>query len=227
MESRYKSNTVFRDRQDAGRQLAQRLSSESLEGEVIVLGLPRGGVPVAYEIAATLHAPLDVLVVRKLGAPFNRELAIGAIGPGGIAVYNDHLVQQLGLDQSEVERIRQQELVELDRREQTYRGANAPPLDVANKTVILTDDGIATGSTMFAAVEALRALEPAKIIVAVPTSSVEAYAQLRRKADKVIALSTPDPYMAVGVWYEYFGQTSDQEVIDLLARPTAPPQRHG
>jgi putative phosphoribosyl transferase len=208
---------VFRDRSDAGRQLAERLADERLAGDVVVLGLPRGGVPVAFEIATQMQWPLDVLIVRKLGAPFHRELAVGAIASGGVIVYNDGVLRQLGLSRDDVEPTRLEEQAELERRETKYRSGRAP-LDVAGKVVVLVDDGIATGATMLAAVEALRALEAARIVVAVPTSSESAYLSLRKAADDVIALSTPEPYVAVGAWYRSFAQTGDQEVIDLLAQ---------
>jgi predicted phosphoribosyltransferase len=184
------------------------------------LALPRGGVPVAYEIAVALKLPLDVLIVRKLGAPFQRELAIGAIGPHGVVVFNDRLMEQLGLDPDVVQEIREAEQNELERRELAYRGEDAEPLNVSGKTVIVVDDGIATGSTMLAAVKALRQLGPEKIVVAVPTSSKDAYFQLQQLADDVIALSTPEPYIAVGAWYERFGQTSDEDVKRILASET-------
>lgn len=207
----------FHDRQDAGRRLAERLVEEFPGDDTIVLGLPRGGVPVAFEIAAALHAPLDVLVVRKLGTPMNPELAAGAIGPRGVAVFNDGLLRMLGLEQDDLEPIRQKEQRELERREKAYRG-NRPPLEIEGRQVILVDDGVATGATMSAAVEALRLLGAARVIVAVPTSSTEACTKLKTLADDVIALSTPEPYVAVGAWYERFDQTSDREVIELLRR---------
>ena len=208
---------VFRDRSDAGQRLAERIADEQLAGDVVVLGLPRGGVPVAFEIAARMQWPLDVLIVRKLGAPFHRELAVGAIGPRGVIVYNDRVLQQLGLSRDDVEPIRVEEQAELERRETKYRSGR-PPLELAGRVVVLVDDGIATGATMLAGVEALRELGVARIVVAVPTSSVDAYLSLRKAADDVIALSTPEPYVAVGAWYESFAQTSDREVIDLLAQ---------
>lgn len=205
----------FRDRQDAGRRLAERIAGDFAGDDTIVLGLPRGGVPVAFEIAKALQAPLDVLIVRKIGTPMNPELAAGAIGPRGVAVYNEELLRMIGLDREDLESIKQSEQRELERREAVYRG-DRPPLQVEGKTVILVDDGIATGATMSAAVEALRLLGAGRIVVTVPTSSTDACRHLEELADEVIALSTPEPYVAVGAWYENFGQTSDQEVIDLL-----------
>jgi len=212
---------TFRDRQDAGRELAEALLEERLEGELIVLGLPRGGVPVAYEVAAALDAPMDVLVVRKLGAPFNPELAVGGIALGGIAVYNEELLDQLGLDADDLAPIRERERAELARRDEAYRGQRPPP-DCADKTVILVDDGIATGATMYAAVKAVKELKPRQVVVAVPTSSVDALRRLEREADQVIAISTPEPYVAVGAWYRHFGQLSDHDVVELLGHSPPP-----
>lgn len=208
---------IFRDRGDAGRELGVRLATEKLRGEIIVLGLPRGGVPVACAVADALDAPVDVLVVRKLGAPFNPELALGSIATGGVTVYNERLLAELGLDEEALAPVREREELELARREHAYR-AGKPPPSVAGKTVVLVDDGVATGATMEAGVEAVRALGPERIVVAVPTSSREAAERLAATADQVIALSIPEPYMAVGAWYEVFDQLSDAEVADYLAR---------
>jgi predicted phosphoribosyltransferase len=216
----YPQYHIFRDRADAGRQLAMSLRDEFSGEDCIVLALPRGGVPVAYEIASVLKLPLDVLVVRKLGAPFHRELAVGAIGPGGVVAYNDRIMAQLGLDRDSMKAIRNAEQLELERRERVYRGGRSSSLDVAGKIVIVVDDGIATGSTMLVAVKALRRLGPRSIVVAVPTSSKEALLQLQQLADKVIALITPEPYIAVGAWYERFDQTSDEDVTRLLSSET-------
>lgn len=207
----------FRDRVEAGRQLAERLRRERLEGDVVVLGLPRGGVPVAAEVAAVLGAPLDVLVVRKLGAPFNPELAIGAIALGGITVYNDDLLDRLACDEAALEAVRDRERAELARREAAYRGRRPAP-ELGGRTVVLVDDGIATGATMHAAASAVRATGPREIVVAVPSCSVEAAQRLRSVADRVIALIMPDPYLSVGTWYQFFEQTSDATVIELLNR---------
>lgn len=211
--------TVFRDRHEAGRRLAEHFAQAPPPGDVVVLGLPRGGVPVAYEIALELRAPLDVLVVRKLGAPFNPELAIGAIGPKGIVVRNGPAIAMLHIDEDTLSSIRAREQAVLEERERTYRRA-AEPVEVEGKTVILVDDGIATGATMTAAVNALKLLSPRRIIVAVPTCSTEAYTQLKRLGVDVVTLSMPDPYIAVGAWYRHFEQTSDQDVTELLARET-------
>lgn len=227
---------VFSDREEAGRLLGARLAealpearsesrlNEGVERELVVLGLPRGGVPIAAEIGKALGAPVDVIVVRKLGAPFNPELAVGAIALGGIAVYNDDLLAQLGLDEEALAPVRARELRELERRERLYRGQR-PALDLAGKTVIVADDGIATGATMCAAVEAVRTLEPRRIVVAAPTAAADAARRLHRLADGVVVLSTPEPYVAVGAWYERFDQLSDDEVIALLEN--APPTGSG
>ncbi len=207
---------VFTDREDAGVQLGAALKREPISGKVLVLGLPRGGVPVAFEVAKALDAPMDVMIVRKLGAPFNPELAVGAIARGGVTIYNERLLAQLGLAEQDVERIREREQAELARRERKYRGDRPFP-DVKDKTVILVDDGIATGATMEAAVEAIRLLGPASVVVAVPTAARDSVARLARRADKVVALSTPEPYVAVGAWFQRFGQVPDAEVERLLS----------
>lgn len=207
---------IFKDRREAGRELAAALVGARPEGDLIVLGLPRGGVPVAYEIAAALDAPLDVYLVRKLGAPFNPELAIGAVAMGGVVVYNDDVLAGFNISESELARIREGEELELARRERVYRGA-AAPLALKGKTVILADDGIATGATMRAAVMAVQAAQPSKVIVASPTASRQAVAVLERVADEVTVLEVPQYYMSVGSWYEQFPQLTDQEVVDYLA----------
>ena len=207
---------IFKDRREAGRELAAALVGARPEGDLIVLGLPRGGVPVAYEIAAALDAPLDVYLVRKLGAPFNPELAIGAVAMGGVVVYNDDVLAGFNISESELARIREGEELELARRERVYRGA-AAPLALKGKTVILADDGIATGATMRAAVMAVQDAQPSKVIVASPTASRQAVAVLERVADEVTVLEVPQYYMSVGSWYEQFPQLTDQEVVDYLA----------
>lgn len=214
--SEYESK-VFKDRQDAGRQLAEWLRPSVPEDDIVVLGLPRGGVPVAYELATALEAPLDVFIVRKLGSPFNPELAAGAIGSGGVTVYNDDVLAALGLSERSLAPVLEREKAELERREHAYR-AGRPPLDLRGKTVILVDDGIATGATMRAAVEAARAHEPKEIIVAAPNGSRQAVELLRETADRVAVLSTPEPYMGVGAWYGHFPQLRDEEVLAILER---------
>jgi predicted phosphoribosyltransferase len=216
---------TFRDRSEAGRRVAARIAQLDLAGEVIVLGLPRGGVPVAYEVAAELDAPLDVLVVRKLGAPFDPELAIGAIA-GGVTVLNQPLIDALGLDEGSVELVRRREEQELRRRERAYRG-DKPLLELSGKTVIIADDGMATGATMEAAVTAVRALGPAEIIAAVPTSARDSLARIEAVADRVITLETPDPYYGVGAWYADFSQLDDGDVVAAIDRASARPRRSG
>src|SRR3989449_4932927 len=208
---------LFRDRRDAGRLLAERLAAYASRPDVLVLALPRGGVPVAYEVAHRLGAPLDVFVVRKLGVPGHEELAMGAVATGGVRVLNDQLVEQLGISDQMIDAVAARERQELARRERLYRG-NRPPPDVRGRTVILVDDGLATGATMYAAVEALRQQQPGRIVVAVPTASPEICEELRAEVDEVICAITPDPFYAVGLWYEDFSQTTDEEGRELLAR---------
>jgi predicted phosphoribosyltransferase len=211
---------VFRDRTEAGRLLAQKLTLYVGKHDLIVLGLPRGGVPVAFEVAASLHAPLDVFVVRKLGTPGHRELAMGAIATGGVRVLNEDVVQGLDIPMDLIESVTLEEHQELRRRELAYRGSYSEP-NVAGKTVILVDDGVATGATMRAAIYALKAQKPARLIVAVPTIAGSTHSQLRDEVDEFIALMTPEPFYGVGAWYEDFAQTSDDEVTELIARARA------
>jgi predicted phosphoribosyltransferase len=213
---------IFLDRGDAGRRLGERLANERLPAPPIVLALPRGGVPVGKEVAAAIGSELDVLLVRKLGAPFNPELAVGAVASGGLTVYNDELLDMLGLDESELEPIRRRELAELERRERKYRGRRSAP-SLAGKAVLLVDDGIATGATMEAAVRAARASGAAMVVVAVPTTSRDAAERLGRIADRIIALSAPEPYMSVGSWYQSFPQLSDADVVAALSRTASTP----
>jgi len=180
-----------------------------------VLALPRGGVPVAFEIAAALDAPLDVFLVRKIGAPFNPEFAAGAIAAGGTVVYNRAALAALGLREDDLEETVARERAEIARRERVYRQGRAP-LALGGKTAILVDDGIATGATMRAAVDAARALRPKRIVVAAPTAASDAVAELERTADTVVVLAVPEPYVAVGRWYEEFPQLEDSEVVELL-----------
>ena len=207
----------FRDRREAGRLLAAKLAAYANRPDVIVLALPRGGVPVAYEVAHALNAPLDIFLVRKLGVPGYEELAMGAIATGGVRVLNDQLVGGLRIPDYVVDEVAASEQQELARRERLYRGDRPPP-DVRGRTVILVDDGLATGATMLAAVKALRQQQPARIVVAVPTASPETCEQLRAEVDDIICAITPEPFHAVGLWYEDFSQTTDEEVRDLLAR---------
>jgi predicted phosphoribosyltransferase len=208
---------IYRDRIDAGKQLAARLSDYADRDDVLVLALPRGGVPVAYEVAKALHAPLDIFLVRKLGVPGHEELAMGAISTGGVRVINADVVDHLRIPARVIDAVVDAELRELERRERLYRGARAEP-DVSGKTVILVDDGLATGSTMRAAVEALRQQNPARIVVAVPVSAPETCDEYRMGVDEIICAQTPEPFMGVGMWYRDFSQTTDEEVREILAR---------
>jgi predicted phosphoribosyltransferase len=211
----------FRDRRAAGRALAQALGAYADQADVRVLALPRGGVPVAFEVARALHAPLDVFVVRKLGVPGHEEYAMGAIATGQVQVLDDDVVRQLGISEAAVARVVQAERVELERREQCYRSGR-PALDVCGCKVLLVDDGLATGSTMRAAVRALRLLQPARVVVCSPVASVQAAALLRGEADEVTCLLTPPHFHAVGAWYTDFSQTTDEEVMQLLDHPHGP-----
>ena len=211
---------IYADRAAAGRALAAALESHRGEDGTIVLGLPRGGVPVAFEIASRLELPLDVLVVRKLGLPSQPELAMGAIASGGALVRNEEVVRYLGGREAAFEAVHAQEQRELERRERDYRG-DRPPLDLRERTGILVDDGLATGATMEAAVRALQALGARRVVVAVPGASPEARERIAAVADEVVCLATPMLFSAVGQWYADFGQTEDAEVRDLLDRAHA------
>jgi putative phosphoribosyl transferase len=206
----------FRDRREAGRALGAELARRYAGRDPIVLGLARGGIPVASEVARALGAPLDVLVVRKLGAPFNPEFAIGALAPGARVLRTD-VIGGVGLRDDEIARVIEREEAELGRRERLYR-AGRPRLDLAGKIAVLVDDGIATGATMEAAVKSVRAASASHVVVAAPTASREAVAELRRIADAVEVLRVPEPYLAVGLWYVDFEQLTDEEVVDLLER---------
>jgi putative phosphoribosyl transferase len=216
---------VFADRQEAGRALAEWFLRYPPGPNPIVLGLPRGGVPVAFELARALDLPLDVLMVRKIGVPFNPELAAGAIASGGIAVYNRDVLRALGLREEDLAETVKKEEAELRRREATYRTGPAP--DLAGRTVVLVDDGIATGATMGAAVAAVRAARPRAVIAASPTASREAVTALEVTADTIAVLQVPEPYVAVGAWYTHFPQLSDDEVVLLLSRARESRQRSG
>lgn len=207
----------FRDRVDAGKTLAHLLSAWADRPDVIVFGLPRGGVPVAFEIARDLRAPLDVFLVRKLGVPGHEELAMGAIATGGVRVLNPEIVGPLGISEQALERVTERQQDELRRREEAYRG-NRPAPDVRGKTAILVDDGLATGSTMRAAISALRQQGPERIIAASPVGAPSVCAELDRLVDRMICATMPEPFHAVGLWYDDFSETTDDEVRDLLAR---------
>src|SRR5437870_9592789 len=208
---------LYRDRREAGRQLAAKLAAYAGRPDVLVLALPRGGVPVAYEVARALAAPLDIFLVRKLGLPGHEELAMGAVASGGIRVLNEEVVQALRIPEEVIDEVAAVELEELERRERLYRGDRPPP-DVRGRTVILIDDGLATGSTMRAALAALRRQQPAGLVVAVPTAAPETCDELRAEADDVVCATTPEPFDSVGLWYEDFSQTTDEEVRELLER---------
>jgi len=205
----------FRDRSDAGVFLAGKLSTYKNRPDVIVLGLPRGGVPVAYEVARGLNAPLDIFIVRKLGVPGQEELAMGAIATGGVRTLNDDVIQALRISGEEIDVVAAREAEELKRREYLYRGGRPGPI-VAGFVVIVIDDGLATGSSMRAAVAALRLQNPARIVVAVPVAAAQTCRLLRQTADEVICATTPEPFYSVGQWYIDFGQTTDEEVTELL-----------
>mgnify|MGYP005847403843 CR=1 FL=1 len=212
---------LFQDRADAGKKLAERLSKYANRPDVIVLALPRGGVPVAFEIAQKLHAPLDVFLVRKLGVPGQEELAMGAIASGGVRVVNPGVVKSLGISEESLEAVAAREGRELERRASAYRG-DRPALDVSGRTVILVDDGLATGASMRAAVAALRLQKPARIVVAVPTAAPETCAALRPEVDELVCLETPTPFFGVGAWYKDFSQLGDEEVRSFLERARQP-----
>jgi len=211
---------LFRDRADAGRHLLSRLGAYHGRPDVVVLGLPRGGIPVGYEVARGLGAPLDVFVVRKLGVPGQEELAMGAIATGGVRVVNRDVVDALHIAPDVLDRAAEAERRELERRERSYRGDRPEP-KVEGRTVILVDDGLATGSTMRAAVQALRQQRPARIVVAVPVAAFATCEELRREVEDVVCFATPEPFMAVGRFYDDFSQTTDEEVHDLLASARA------
>jgi putative phosphoribosyl transferase len=215
--------TRYDDRRQAGRQLAEELSGYADRGDVVVLGLARGGVPVAFEVAQALGAPLDVFIVRKLGVPGHRELAMGAIASGGVRVMNEKVVRSLSVPSDVIEGVAEEEQREMERRELEYRG-DAARLDVSGKTAILVDDGLATGASMRAAVEALRQRKPKRIVVAVPTAAPSVCRDFETQVDEVICLNTPEPFFGVGAWYRDFSQTTDLEVHRLLeeARNPAP-----
>jgi putative phosphoribosyl transferase len=209
--------TQFRDRHDAGKFLAQKLKGLANSTGLLVLALPRGGVPVAYEIATELNAPLDVFLVRKLGVPIYEELAMGAIASGGVLVLNEEIIRQLGITESMIQAAAAEQKRELLRREKEYRH-DRPPLEVEGRTIILVDDGLATGATMRAAVRALRLMNPARIVVAVPVGAAETCSQFEDEADEVVCAKRPQDLRAVGAWYQDFTQTTDEEVRELLDR---------
>ena len=211
---------IFDDRIDAGQQLAEALSAYQRVVNIVVLGLPRGGVPVAAEVAAALGAPLDVLVVRKIRAPFQPELAMGAVASGGVTIINEDVTRATGVRAEEITAATEQARTELEQKESRYNGARRA-VSLEGRTVILVDDGVATGATMRAAISAARARQALKVVVAVPTAAVDTARILAQTADDVICLETPEPYIAVGRWYRDFSQVSDDEVAAILDRAKA------
>lgn len=216
---------LFRDRIEAGQELAQSLMKYAGRSDLLVLALPRGGVPVVFEVAQALHAPLDIFLVRKLGVPGHEELAMGAIATGGVRVVNDDVVRHQHISAETIDAVAQQEQAELERRERLYRG-DRPTHDVHGKTVILVDDGLATGASMRAAVKALREQNPARIVVAVPVGSRETCGEFEEDADESICARMPEPFYAVGAWYDDFSPTTDREVRELLQRATLETASH-
>ena len=211
---------IYRDRSEAGKQLAARLAKYANRDDVLVLALPRGGVPVGFEVAKQLHVPLDIFLVRKLGLPGHEELAMGAISTGGVRVLNEDVVDYLQIPEGVIDAIAAIELRELERRERAYRGDRPEP-DVQGKTIILVDDGLATGSTMRAAAVALRQQNPARIVIAVPVSAPQTCDEYRMGVDEIVCASTPEPFRGVGQWYRDFSQTTDDEVRELLEKAQA------
>ena len=208
---------LFKDRTAAGQVLAKELAAYANRSDVLVLGLPRGGVPVAFEVAKALNAPLDVFLVRKLGVPGQEELAMGALASGGVRVFNEEVVAGLGLSETIINKVAEKEQQELERRERLYRDDRPAP-DLHGRTVILVDDGLATGATMRAAVRALQQQQPARLVVGVPVSSPETCQEFQTEVDDIVCARTPRPFYSVGLWYDDFSQTTDDEVRDLLQR---------
>ena len=208
---------IYRNRSEAGKYLAAQLPTYTDRSDVLLLALPRGGVPVGFEVAQVLRAPLDIFLVRKLGVPGHEELAMGAVSTGGVRVLNYEVVEYLHIPKSIIDAVARSELRELTRRERAYRG-NRPEPDLSGKIVILVDDGLATGSTMRAAAEALRQQNPERIVVAVPVSAPQTCDEYRMGVDEIICAMTPEPFLGVGQWYEDFSQTTDEEVHELLEK---------
>jgi len=208
---------LFKDRLDAGRKLAKKLSKYANRSDILILGLPRGGVPVAFEVAKELNVKMDVFVVRKLGVPENEELAMGAIASDNIIVLNEDVVRSFQISKQSIDAVAARELRELERREYIFRGKR-PKLSISDSTVILIDDGLATGATMNAATAAVKTKNPTKIVIAVPTGAPDTCRSFEGKVDEVICVATPEPFYAVGAWYEDFSQTTDEEVCELLEK---------
>lgn len=215
---------LFKDRVDAGRKLARELSKYANRSDVLILALPRGGVPVAFEVAKELNVKMDVFIVRKLGVPGNEELAMGAIASDNIRVLNEDIVRSFQIPERVIDKVAENELRELERREHAYRGDRPKP-EISGSIIILIDDGLATGATMRAAAAALKTKNPTKIVVAVPTAAPDTCEFFRREIDEVICVATPEPFYGVGAWYEDFSQTSDKEVCELLDKARALPAR--
>jgi putative phosphoribosyl transferase len=217
---------IFEDRADAGRRLAERLEGYAHRPDVMVLGVPRGGVVVAFEVATALRAPLDVFLSRKLGVPGQTELAFGAVSAGGGRYLDEYILGTAAISAEQVEWITAEVRKELDRRAGVYRG-DSPPLDVLGKTVILVDDGVATGASVYSAIQALRQMHPARLVLAVPVAPKSAGEWLRTVVDEIVCLDTPEPFVAVGVFYRNFAQVEDADVVRLLPRAAAMQQKHG
>jgi putative phosphoribosyl transferase len=217
ISSNHISGMIFQDRREAGRKLAARLGGYSNRPDVVVLALPRGGVPVAFEVADALDAPLDIFLVRKLGVPGEEELAMGAIGTGGVRILNEEVVHYLNISNEVIDAVAAREQMELERREVLYRGYR-PALDTRGRSIILVDDGLATGSTMRAATAALRKQQPARIVVAVPVAAPQTCEEMRMEVDEMVCLATPEPFHGVGLWYEDFSQTTNDEIRELLEK---------
>ena len=211
------SHFTFRNRSEAGRELASALMSYAGRNDVVVLALPRGGLPIGYELAHALHAPLDIFLVRKLGVPGYEELAMGAIASGGTMVLNESVLEQLRITAAQIEEVAERERRELERREHAFRNGRTP-VPVSDRICILVDDGLATGSTMRAAVQALQKQKPRKVVVAVPVGAADTCHKIQSLADEVVCLYTPEPFMAVGRWYDDFAQLGDEDVRDYLER---------
>jgi len=216
----YPTQRIFRNRREAGLALADRLRQYADRDDVVVLGLPRGGLPVADEVARALGAPLDVFVVRKLGVPGHSELAMGAIAGGGVRVLNEDVVRWYGLSPATIDAVARVEQAELERREHAYRNGRSP-VPIEGRVALIVDDGLATGSTMRAAVRAVRQLKPSRVVVAVPVGAPDTCRDLGLAADEVVCVAMPEPFDAVGLWYEDFAQTTDEEVREILAASTA------
>jgi putative phosphoribosyl transferase len=208
---------IFENRVQAGRKLAEKLQGYALRKDVVVLGIPRGGVPVAFEVAMALKAPLDIFLSRKLGVPWQEELAFGALASGGVRVLDRDLINELNLSPEEIEQITETVRKELERRERAYRG-DRPSLNVEGKVVLLVDDGVATGSSMRAAIKALRQMKPARLVVAVPVAPFHTSKRMRSEVDELVCVYAPESFYAIGQFYEDFSQVTDEEVTDLLGR---------